>query len=307
MKRTEPGHAASARAHAYLIINADDFAYFRGVSLGILDCIDAGTVTATGVFANSPLLDEHARWLARTTADVGVHLNLTDRAPLSARMSRALGRSGGRFPGKFAIARAVLAGRIGIELVREEWRAQIERCLAAGLTLRFLNSHEHIHMLPSLYRLALELAAEYRITHVRHAAPEWPRQWSASAVLRDGIMAVLSQVDRRPGHAPAPCFLGMAESGRLTGEYLRQTLPRLKPGGIYELMCHPGRLDRTEVGDARLLGYHDWEAERRTLTDPTLLEVLVDNGVRLVAYRQLDTGKDGLTVIDKELLMETRG
>lgn len=307
MKLRPSANGAAAGAPAYLIINADDFAYFRCVSLGILDCIEAGTVTATGVFANSPLLDEHAPWLAQTSADVGVHLNLTDREPLSARMARALDGSGGRFPGKFAIARAVLAGRIGIELVREEWRAQIERCLAAGLTLRFLNSHEHIHMLPGLYRLTLELAVEYRIAHVRHAAPEWPRQWSASAVLRDGIMAVLSQVDRRPGHAPAPRFLGMGESGRLSGDYLRQMLPRLAPGGIYELMCHPGRLDRAEVSDGRLLGYHDWEAERRTLTDPALLAALADNGVRLVAYRNLGTGKDGLTVINEKQATETLG
>lgn len=305
MSSRRPADGAKLQAPAYLIINADDFAYFRCVSVGILDCIEAGTVTATGVFANSPLLDEHASWLVRTTADVGVHLNLTDRHPLSARMARALDRSSGRFPGKFAIARAVLAGRIGIELVREEWRAQIERCLAAGLRLRFLNSHEHIHMLPGLYRLALELAAEYQIAHVRHAAPEWPRQWSASAVLRDGIMAVLSRVDRRTGHAPAPQFLGMGESGRLSGDYLRRTLPRLEPGGIYELMCHPGRLDRAEVSDDRLLGYHDWEAERRTLTDPALLEALADSEVRLIGYRHLDMGKDGLTIINQVQVTET--
>jgi predicted glycoside hydrolase/deacetylase ChbG (UPF0249 family) len=76
---------------AYLIINADDYAYFDCVSRGILDCVPQGTVTATGVFANSTWLDEHASWLAASPdVDVEVHSNLTDHLPLTKRLSDAL-------------------------------------------------------------------------------------------------------------------------------------------------------------------------------------------------------------------------
>ncbi len=141
----------TARAPAYLIVNADDYGYFDGVSRGILDCARHGIVTATGVFANSPFLDTHAAWLAGVpNVDVGVHLNLTDGWPLTRGLGDALSRSDGRLPGKFAIATAVMSRRIPLRLIRDEWRAQIEALLARGLQVRFLNSHEHIHMLPPL-------------------------------------------------------------------------------------------------------------------------------------------------------------
>ena len=287
---------------AYLIINADDYGYFNGVSQGILECVQQGSVTATGVFANSPFLDEHASWLAaHPGVDIGVHLNLTDRLPLTQRLSDALSNWDGRFPGKFSIAKAVLSRRIPVDLIRDEWRAQIEHCLARPLKLSFLNSHEHIHMLPPLYPIALALAREYGIEHVRYATPEWPRAWSTSAMLRDGIMSVLSLINRFHMPHSAPIFLGMGESGRLSQQYMSNLLPKLRPGRVYELMCHPGIADIEEVKDSRLLAYHDWERERQTLSDPTLKMALATNNVRLIGYRHLQTTREGLRVRTEEI------
>lgn len=300
---SRPGKLTDGRLPepAYLIINADDYAYFKGVSQGILECVSQGTVTATGVFANSPFLDEHAAWLtARPDVDVGVHLNLTDRLPLTRRLSDALRRWGGRFPGKFAIAKAVLSHRIAIDLVRDEWRAQIEACLGKNLRLRFLNSHEHIHMLPPLYPVALALAREYGIEHVRFATPEWPRVWSANAWIRDGIMSALAQVNRFRMPYAAPVFLGMGESGRLSQRYLSSVLPTLRSGQVYELMCHPGMADLEEVKDKRLLAYHDWGLERRTLCDPALKTVFATSNIKLIGYRHLQATKEGLQVRPEE-------
>lgn len=287
---------------AYLIINADDYGYFHGVSQGILDCARQGTVTATGMFANSPFLDEHAAWLADLPdVDVGVHLNLTDRQPLTRRLSNALGSWNGQFPEKFSVAKAVLSRQLPAGLIRDEWRAQIEHCLARNLRLSFLNSHEHIHMLPPLYSMALDLAREYGIDHVRFAAPEWPRTWSANALLRDGIMSVLAQINRFRMPCAAPIFLGMGESGRLTQRYLSTRLPRLKPGRVYELMCHPGMDNPGEVKDKRLLAYHDWERERQTLSDPALKTALATCNIRLIGYRHLQATKDGLRARPEEI------
>jgi hypothetical protein len=52
-------------------------------------------------------------------------------------------------------------------------------------------------------------------------------------------------------------------------------------------MCHPGDFDPQEVSDPRLLRYHDWQGELRTLTSPALRELLDRSGVRLVGYRHL--------------------
>ena len=53
------------------------------------------------------------------------------------------------------MSRMILKGQISLKDVRGEWCAQIEAC--RGRKLMFLNSHEHIHMLPVLFGLTVEL------------------------------------------------------------------------------------------------------------------------------------------------------
>jgi len=273
---------------ALLIVNADDYGYFDAVSRGILDAHARGIVTATGILATGESFDTQVSRLSDyPDLDVGVHLNLTYGVPLTGRMRAALKRYGGMFPNKFAMVRAILGGGVSLTAVESEWRAQIERCLSKGLALRFVNSHEHIHMLPPLYRLVLALAREYGIAHVRFSMPERMRVWSVGALLRGGLMAGLGLINRDARTMPAMAFLGLAESGRLGHEYLQWLFPSLRPGRVYELMCHPGYGAHAETKDPRLLSYHDWEGEHALMTHPDTRELLSQNGIRLVGYRQL--------------------
>jgi predicted glycoside hydrolase/deacetylase ChbG (UPF0249 family) len=280
---------AVASEGACLIVNADDYGYFDCVSKGILQAAAHGIVTATGVFATAPHLPEHAAWLRDCEAlDTGVHLNLTDGNPLTSDMRKAVARWSGRFPGKFAVAMAVTAGAIRIEDIRSEWRAQIERCLESGLRAMFLNSHEHVHMLPVLFPVASALAAEYGIAHLRFPTSRVAWGSSAGPFLRNTIMKGLEAINRGRATIPAAQFLGMETSGKLDLSYLERNIPQLGAGRVYELMCHPGLFDAQEVSDPRLRRYHDWEGELRTLTSSAVRELLQRYRVRLIGYRQVD-------------------
>ncbi|MDH3947341.1 MAG: ChbG/HpnK family deacetylase [Gammaproteobacteria bacterium] len=293
-------NTTSERQPAYLIVNADDYGYFDCVSRGILESARHGIVTATGIFATSANFNEHAGRLADVDSlDIGVHLNITDQAPLTAAMRKKLSRWAGQFPGKYTVARAVLSGAISSRDVKLEWQAQIERCLEQGLNIAFLNSHEHIHMLPSLFPVVQELAAEYDILHVRFPTSELFRDLAIGAVIRDVIMKVTGLLNRRRCVEPTAHFLGMGNSGKLTVEYLLQRLPGLKPGGVYELMCHPGFADRSEISDPRLLQYHNWNGEREALTNPEVRDMLKNNGIRLIGYRHLEIQGTRLTVCNE--------
>ncbi len=279
---------------AYLIVNADDYGYFDCVSEGILEAARQGRVTATGLFANAPDFERQAERLATVPdLDLGVHLNLTDQAPLTSVMTKALRRQGGSFPGKFVMAGMIVSRRLPVAVVEEEWRAQIQRCLDAGLKLRFLNAHEHLHMLPPLFRLTRRLATEYGIDHVRLTAPEsFPR--SAGALIRDGAMAFFARLQGRRAADRTPRFLGLAESGRMSLGYLERILPHLDPGGIYELMCHPGLCHPQQVARRELLAYHDWRLEFATLMAERTGELLKRHRVQLIGYRHLRIRNDRL-------------
>jgi hypothetical protein len=280
-----------------LIVNADDFGYFPCVSRGILNAAAEGVVTATGVLANAEGLVEQAAWLRdREDLDAGVHLNATYVMPLTVELRRKLRGSSERFPGKFSMAMKLLARVIGVADVEREWRAQIERCLEQGLLLRFLNSHEHIHMLPPLFHVAQALAREYGIAHVRFASAGRPTGAAPAPLLRAGIMWVLEAANRRSLAAPVPRFLGLESSGRLTEADIEGVIASLLPGEVAELMCHPGEFDPSEIGDERLLAYHDWVGELRALTGVRIREALCRHGVRLVGYRHLSVEGGRLVV-----------
>ena len=286
---------------AYLIVNADDYGYFRCVSHGILEAARCGVVTATGVIANREGLQEQAEWLiACDPLDTGIHLNLTTGVPISAALRQKCARWSGSFPGKYAMVTAVLSGAIPAHLIADEWRSQIERCLAAGLRPVFLNSHEHIHMLPPLFSVATALAGLYGIHHVRVTSAERAHTMSAAALVRNTLMRGMQLLSaRKTAHTAARAtarFLGLDPSGKLGLDYFRRTLPLLQPGAVYELMCHPGRLDRAEVQDARLLAYHDWEGELATLTSPELADLLDHHHVSVIGYRDLGVCGDRLEV-----------
>lgn len=280
---------AHGREPACLIVNADDYGYFGCVSRGILEAATRGIVTATGVFANADRFDIDVPALRDcATLDAGVHLNLTDGRPLSADMHACLARWGGRFAGKFTMARAVATGAVRVPAVHAEWRAQIERCLHAGLTLTFLNSHEHIHMHPRLFPVAQALADEFGIAHLRYTTASTTRARGGAALMRSAIVNGLAAAIRGRLRRPVARFLGLESSGRLGTDDLGANTAALEPGTVYELMCHPGRFDRSEITDSRLLRYHDWEREFAALTAPEMKASLAERGIRVVGYRDIE-------------------
>ena len=286
-----PGQArspATTATPAFVIFNADDYGYFAGVSQGILDAARHGVVNATGVLATSPHFAEHVPWLRTCPeVDVGVHLNLTTGRPLTAAMTAALGRRGGQFPGKYTMALAVATSRIPLEAVEGEWRAQIQRCVDAGLRLYFLNSHEHLHVLPSLARLARRLAEEYGVPFVRWPVPEWGGGMTAGGVVRNAILSACDRANGAAGSPAAPALLGIGQSGRVDLPYLRRTFAPLLSGKVYELMCHPGHHHSGEVADPRLLVYHRWEQELTALSGEPIRDLLRELHVEPIRYRDI--------------------
>jgi predicted glycoside hydrolase/deacetylase ChbG (UPF0249 family) len=149
-------------------------------------------------------------------------------------------------------------------------------------------------MLPVLFPLVQAFADEYGIPHLRFATADLKRSRGAGALLRGAIVSAVAAACRRRLARPAACFLGLEASGRLRIDDLDAVTTDLRPGDVYELMCHPGRLDRSEVTDPRLLDYHDWEGELATLTDPRAKALLEDRGIRLVGYRDIAVEGDRL-------------
>ncbi|MGD0960499.1 MAG: ChbG/HpnK family deacetylase [Methylomonas sp.] len=275
----------AARASIRLIVNADDYGYYPCISRGILDAAKAGKVNATGILATSPDLTAQLAWLDTVAAlEAGVHLTLTHGQPLTAELAARFESRGGRFPNAYSMSLLLLSKQIGIRLIRNEWQAQIEAC--GGRKLMFLNSHEHIHMLPELFTLTLELAKDYQIPYVRFCRPDrlWPI--TGASLFRNTAMQCLAAANRFRQPVSTPVFLGLSASCNLNITYLNQVFARLKPGSCYELMCHPGYFSSTEITDFRLIEYHHWQQELGLLLSNELEDLYSKYGIYLSGYNE---------------------
>lgn len=261
-----------------LIINADDYGYFACVSRGIVEAAQANAITATGIMATSPNLAEQLTWLNSTTIDKGVHLNLTSGQPLTQAMRDKLGE----FPNAYKVTGLVLAGKLSLNLIKQEWHAQIEACQSQKLV--FLNSHEHIHALPVLFSLTLELAKHYNIPYVRLPQADWLPPFTGAGLVRNSLITAMQMFNQSRLSKPAAIFLGLSRSGKLDYATLERLFSKLKAGQSYELMCHVGQFDAAEITDARLLAYHDWQAELDLLKSPQLQDLYQQFNIQLSHY-----------------------
>ncbi len=154
-----------------LLVTCDDYGLCTEVNEAVCLLHDAGIVGRASLLVNTPLFDRCVAELKeRPGLEVGVHLNLTDGPPvLPAASVPTLVDRRGLFPGgrHYRVAARLLAGRSSPREAHAEWRAQIRRALDAGLRVRHLNSHGHIHLLPPLHGVVADLVEEFAVPHLR--------------------------------------------------------------------------------------------------------------------------------------------
>ena len=264
-----------------LIVNADDFGYTTDVNEGIIEAHTRGILTAATLMANGDAFADAVR-LARAhpDLDLGCHLVLVGGASLLS--GRAYPRSVAQLLGELA------AGRWD---VTAEFRAQIERTLAAGIQPTHLDTHKHTHLFPAVLEPVARLAAEYRIPWVRRpfdlplarATVSSMRRWVTSALglLRPRFHQILEKHHCRV----TDHFAGFGWTGSYRLEDFTWLAANL-PLGLTEFMTHPG-FCREPLQRAPTRLKQTREAELQVLVDPEARAALRREGITLTNYRRL--------------------
>ena len=284
-----------------LIVNADDLGWTAGVNRGIAEAHRHGIVTSASLLANGSAFASGVE-VARSTPGlgVGVHLNLSDGAPVAAReLVTSLVNDAGEFEGGPENLLLRIASRgLALHEVEQEWEAQIEKVRDAGIQPTHVDGHKHVHMLPGLFEIALRLAKRYAIAAIRvaheasslRAALSTGEQLHTAAVLKQGVQArglkLLARDAReqaeRVGISTADYFCGIAQTGEMTKDGVAQLLRNL-PEGTTELMCHPGYADEAlQQTHTRLQASRQTELE--ILTDLEIRNLVASQGIRLIDY-----------------------
>lgn len=283
-----------------LIINADDFGFTSGVNCAILEAHTRGIVTSSTVMANGRAFTKAVEMAhSAPHLSVGCHVVLIDGQPiLEAEKLPSITHAGNFRDGLKSFAARALMGRLSAAEIQSEAEAQIRKIQAAGLEMSHIDTHKHTHLFPQVLRPLLRAARACGIRALRNPfGPRFPLR-SSQLLARPNLwtryaeMRILSRFARQfrravdhEGFLTPDGTLGIEVTGTLD-ETLFHAIARSIPDGTWEFVCHPGYNDadlaaaKTRLREAR-------ETELRVLTLPAACEVLAQEGIQLISYRNL--------------------
>lgn len=219
-------------------ICADDYAQSKAISAGILELLESGRLSATGVMTTSPRWFDDAPALGRINADcaVGLHLDLTHPS------HRPLGGLGNML----IRSHLRLLPRRALESACYE---QIDRFVQVmGRLPDFLDGHQHVHALPQVRE-----AFAGAIDHFWSSQSGVPsRPWARATDRLDGrtdtpfkawVVSIASRgFSARMAEAGVPVSVCLGGLYSLCGRPFRPLLQSWLndlPDGTW-LMTHPG-------------------------------------------------------------------
>ena len=284
----------------YLIINADDFGLHEYINAGIIKGFQEGCITSASLMCSAPAF-RNAVDSAKKNPDlgIGVHLTLVGgvRSMLPSDRIPSLLDENGLFISDYVLfVKRFIAGMVKKSEIKAELSAQIECALHTGLPITHVDSHQHLHVLPGIIDIVIELCNAYGIAKVRIPAEDirWSGGYSANLgrfVGRFGLTVCAEMAKKKlikaglrfPEH-----FFGMLAGGNLDGKLVRRIIAEL-PEGVSEIMTHPG-VQSSDLSKLYLWGYH-WEEELAAFLAPETKAEIKEQRISLINFGGLDYAK----------------
>jgi len=282
-----------------LIVNADDFGLEEEINDAIIHAHKNGIVTSTSLLANGAAF-EHAVGLSKAHPGLGVgaHLALTRGpslrgGPVSGAELRSLGGARALFPkSPVLLAARVSLGAVDLHEVEKEFRAQLRKIKSAGISPTHIDTHQHIHLLPPIFRLVLALAREFKVKWIRMPIPlpngRREPQGTLKGRAKQKLLEQLAKWNMKQAADSeirwADYQAGIQCAGKLSeGDLLR--IVRHAPEAIVEISCHPGS-DNESLNRNHPWNY-DWQQELQALCSEKVRTAIEELHVHLRHYGTL--------------------
>jgi len=232
-----------------IIVNADDLGISYQVNEAIFNLMTKGRVTSATMLANGPQVAEAAARIREfPRCSFGVHLNLSEFKPLT--MDSALApilNEAGEFNSNRI--REIHVGPRLREAIFHEWCAQIARLRTLGVELSHIDSHHHVHTIPSLFPVLKRVQRVSDIRRVRLSRNIYGACAKSSSLLL---------LKKRLWNFAVRHFYSTATTARMTNlKVFLEMAGRMQAAGqTIEVMVHPGgplSLNETELLRGRWL------------------------------------------------------
>ena len=272
------------------ILTADDFGLDDCVSNGIAELAAGGCLSAASALVNLPGWPRSLRIVAdlRRHIALGLHLNLTTGAPLSAMTAHA---QGGQLPPIDYWIRRSLRGAVDEFAVGAEFEQQISRFEAiAGALPDFIDGHHHVHVLPGVRRALVGVIRRRfpsygilvrdpsdRVSRIAARGNSVTKALFVTWLARgfDRLMEATGAVINRG-------FSGFSTFDRKVPYSIELARALVAPGDFHILMCHPGLAHENRNASP------DSERRAEELRAISQSRILRDSLIQPAAWREAD-------------------
>jgi len=221
---------------------------------------------------------------------VGLHFNLTEGRPLTD--AQSLVDADGEFLLRGELIRRSIRGRVEPSEITRELTAQLDRFVSLGLTPTHLDSHQHVHMVPTVFRAMAPVLRE-RVSALRVVVPSGPQPatMTVNAMLR---LSAASIRRRFPGRTN-DWFVSLHQlhaSQPWDEDAYRSLIGSVPSQGVTELMVHPFaeaddlvlRYADDPIRDVRMSFIAKCRTEHLILTENGVFD---GSDIELITYAQL--------------------
>jgi hopanoid biosynthesis associated protein HpnK len=277
-----------------LIVNADDFGLSTEVNEGILEAFEQGILTSTSLIPTGEAF-RHAVEIARKTPslDVGIHLTLTgEKSVLEKNEIPTLVDEKGNFRRSvYPFFSDYIRNRISMEDVRNEYSAQFDKVIDHGISISHIDSHQHLHVLPKILEITIQLANRHGIRAIRFPKERIRIQHLATGsnyprLIQQIVLNIFCAYSReRMKHYATDHFHGFYYGGDLDKNNLKRILVEQLDNGIVEIMCHPGRIIDGKTMEKYSHWNYQWDNELEGLVDPDVINIVRESNITLSSFK----------------------
>ena len=282
-----------------IIITADDLGLDTNINRGIAEAYQKGIVTSAALLMNAPATDEGiAIAQGNPNLEVGIHLSIVEGYSLRNVASTITGEKA-YFDNAICLKenwtefiKCYLKGNINLKELEEEFELQIAKFKMNFETIPFLNSTQHLHLLPGIWGIVLKLCKRHRINYIRLPKLTLPNNlWWNKRILFLFPFLVLGSYCRmflrNTTILSVDHVVGIQFSGRINIDRMKFILSNLNEG-ISEIVLHPGYRSNylLEKLPDSYTGF-DWEAELLAATSMKIKDFITENNIHLLRFSDI--------------------
>lgn len=279
-----------------IIITADDLGLSEGINRGIITAYRRGLISCVSLMANGMAFDSAVRMIKGSGLDIGAHLTFLEEKPVSdpAKISNIVGDDGYFFKDMARLIYKIFRCRSALKEIETEAKAQIEKILHAGIKPSFFNSHQHVHMLPNLFRRLAVIAGQYNIKAVRLSNEDIVvrnifsgtrgSSKKAGALFLKFFGALNKRWMKKSGFKYPVYCAGILKSGHLD-ECAVLDILKFIPNGVTEIIFHPGYSDESTFAYSHW--HYHWQKELSALTSAAVKKFVFDHKIEITNFNRL--------------------